>query len=118
MEKIIETTIDRSSREDKNYEYCEWFFIAENELRNETKNFDIDVNYTDDADMIDDVDVIDTSEYVLAVGGGEHYVIFKNNDMFNKNKSDFLCGKSFTYINVDEPIYLSESIAFVIEFED
>jgi lipocalin len=93
----------------------EWFFIAENELRFETKNFDIDVNY-----QSEDENDIDTSEFVFACGGGEHYVIFKNEKSFNDNNSDFILnGKSYIYyIEIDKPIHLTESICFVLNFDN
>jgi len=94
----------------------EWFFIAQNELRFETKNFDIDVDYqSEDENDIDNN--IDTSEFVFACGGGEHYIIFKNERSFNDNKSDFILRNSFIYIDIDKPIHLSESIGFVLNFD-
>jgi hypothetical protein len=83
-----------------------WYYIAENSLRLITKNFDIDID-----------NVHFEQDYVMAVGGMEHYVIFKNQKALNEYKSRFI--DSFMYINLSNPIILdNEYIAFLIEFED
>jgi len=91
----------------------QWYFIAENSLRLITKNFDLDVIY--EVEDIDDE--IINSDYVMATGGMEHYVIFKDGNSLNIHKSRFI--DSFMYINLSNPIILdNEYIAFLIEFED
>jgi hypothetical protein len=91
----------------------DWFFEAENALRNATLNFDIDVDIHNENEN----DEIDTSEYVIAMGGMEHYVIFKDNDSFEKNKTMFIesvCGN----IDENEPIQLDDDfIAFKLNFD-
>lgn len=98
------------NEENSNTNTHEWKFAAENDLRNYTKNFDIDVDVEDDGD-------VNSDEYVLAYGGGEHYVIFKDVESYEKNKSNFDYN-SIMQINLDKPIKLGAALAFKTYTED
>lgn len=99
------------TNEENTHNFDEWYFIAEKELRNITKNFDIDV------DVDDGFDDNDHTECVTAAGGMEHYVIFKDNTSYEKNKSMF-DRDSIIQIKQDKPIQLSTAIAFRTYTED
>jgi hypothetical protein len=88
----------------------DWYFIAENSLRLMTENFDLDIDLDNEHDK-------HYVHYVMAVGGMEHYIIFKNEKSLNKYKSDFIGG--FRFIDLYKPINLVNGyIAFLIEFEN
>ena len=109
---IMTSTYKKCLNDGKEYTYNEWFFLAENELRNATGNFDLDVEFIDEFD-----EVIETFEYVTAIGGMENYVIFKNKQTFYKNKGVFM-NTDDGNINVTEPIKLSHGIAFKLYFNE
>ena len=106
--KHIATTINQFINE-QSQSFDEWYFVAEKELRNTTKNFDIDVD-------LEDIKENKDCDFVMAAGGMEHYIIFKDMESFEKNKKDYLDG--YMYIEEDKPIKLSTAIAFRINFEE
>jgi hypothetical protein len=95
----------------------DWCFEMERQLRNFTKNFDLDAEIYDYEDGEEVELPIDKIGYLMISGGMEHYVVFKDGASLDNNKGDF-SADSYMYINLDEPINLDGGIAFKIDFDE
>ena len=85
-----------------------WYHVAENSLRNETKNFDLTLLQTGG---------LSDNCFIEASGGGEHYVIFRGRKSFESYKGYYI--DTFAYIDTTQPIKLTgQHIAFKIQFDN
>ncbi len=102
----LEDLIDILTQNKANNYKEPWYIQAENDIRNETKNFDLD--YETQGKF--------TASYVEFRGGMQQYVLFRSLKAFGKYKHHYK--NTVGTIDETKPIKVGKYLAFLIEFDE